>query len=72
MNLDKEREIFGEVVLLTYHARIFFLSFDPNIEVLGFCTLLLVRIFFVYSYFNSYLEVADMKWIEPHSPRTFV
>jgi len=48
MNLGKAREVFGEVVLLTFHARIFYLSFifSPNIRVLSVFTLLLVRIFF--------------------------
>jgi hypothetical protein len=48
MNLNKVRTVIGEVVLLTHHARILYLSFifSLNIGVMGVLTLLLVRIFF--------------------------
>jgi hypothetical protein len=40
------REVFGKVVLLTHHTRIFYLSFvfSPNIGVLGFLACLFRRI----------------------------
>jgi hypothetical protein len=75
MNLGKMRAIFGEVVLLTHHARILYLSliFSPNIRVLSVCTLLLVRRFiWIYPCFSSFLQIVEINQIEPHSPRRFV